>query len=322
MKLRTMVLAILLVVTYTIYTKFTHVDEIAITFDDLPGQQDESAERQLEINERILEALNDFKVPAIGFVNEGKLYNKGQTQEKTAILKLWIDRGQTLGNHTYSHNFLSSSNPKEFEEDVTKGSLISKELMNNAGLEYKYFRHPYLDTGTNPEMRSSFEKFLKNEGYIIAPVTIDTDDWKFNQQLIENPQNKEEIIQKYLEHTKKKFAFYKATSEKIFGRNIKHTWLLHVNLLNSYAMKDLLKMVHELNYNFEPLDKVLKDEAYLEPDNYYAPFGVSWLYRWDFTRGKVVDWSQDPEPDNNPFIKTKSLEFFDKTRNREVPVET
>lgn len=322
MKLRTMLLAILLVVTYTIYTKITHVNEVAITFDDLPGQQDGPAEAQLEINERILNALSKFDAPAIGFVNEGKLYSQGQTEEKIAILKLWIDRGQTLGNHTYSHNFLSSSKSDEFESDVTKGAIISKELMNNADLEYKYFRHPYLDTGTNPEMRSSFEKFLKNEGYVIAPVTIDTDDWKFNQQLIDNPNDKDEIIQAYLEHTKKKFAFYKAASEKIFGRNIKHIWLLHVNLLNSYAMEDLLNIAHNLDYDFVNLDEVLKDKAYLEPDNYYAPFGVSWLYRWDFTRGKVVDWSQDPEPDNNPFIETQALEFFDKTRNREVPVET
>lgn len=76
-----------------------------------------------------------------------------------------------------------------------------------------------------------------------------------------------------------------------------------------------------MGYNFVTLDKALEDEAYSEPDDYYLPFGVSWLYRWDFTRGKVVDWSQDPEPDNNPVIKAKSLTLFDKERNRSIPVE-
>ena len=295
--------------------------EIAITIDDLPGQQNESAEDQRTINERILKALKKFQAPAIGFVNEGRLYDTGQEKEKIAILKLWIDYGQTLGNHTYSHNFLSSSKLDEFERDVINGSIISKSLMQNASIKYQYFRHPYLDTGTNKNIRSKFESFLKKEGYVIAPVTIDTDDWKFNQQLLEKPESKKKIITKYLEHTKRKFAFYENASKKIFGRNIKHIWLLHDNLLNSYAMEDLLQLTSELNYKVITIDEALKDHAYLEPDNYYAAFGVSWLYRWDFTRGKVVDWSQDPEPDNNPFIKTESLDLFDKSRNRKIPVE-
>lgn len=306
---------------FLLFCEFACAHEIAITLDDLPCPQDESAEKQREINERILKALKKYQAPAIGFVNEENLYSKGETKEKIEILQSWIDHGQSLGNHTYSHPFLSKSKLEEFEKDVLKGAIVSKKLMNDAGLEYRYFRHPYLDTGTTKEMRSSFEAFLKKEGYVIAPVTIDTDDWKFNQQLLENPKDKEKIIQKYLEHTKEKFAFYEKASKKIFGRNIRHIWILHVNLINSYAMEDLLKIVHEMGYDFVTLDKALEDEAYSEPDNYYPPFGVSWLYRWDFTRGKVVDWSQDPEPDNNPCIKTKSLTLFDKARNRSLPIE-
>lgn len=37
-------------------------------------------------------------------------------------------------------------------------------------------------------------------------------------------------------------------------------------------------------------------------------------------RGKMVDWSQDPEPDNNPFIKATELNLFDKQRNRSIPI--
>jgi peptidoglycan/xylan/chitin deacetylase (PgdA/CDA1 family) len=275
--------------------QFVYANEIAITFDDLPGQQDESAEKLHKINEKILKTLNKFKVPAIGFVNEGKLYINQQITEKIAILKLWIDYGQILGNHTYSHNRLSNVKLDEFEKDVIKGSMISKHLMENVKIKYNYFRHPYLDTGATSEIRSSFEKFLKKEGYIVAPVTIDTDDWKFNKQLIDNPHNKKKIIQKYLEHTRVKFAFYEDASKKIFSRNIKHIWLLHINLINSYIMEDLLKIACELGYKFVNLSSALEDEVYFEPNNYYAAFGVSWLYRWDFTRGKIVDWSKEPE---------------------------
>ncbi len=228
--------------------------EIAITIDDLPAHKSSSA---IYINEQILKALDEFKAPAIGFVNEGSLKDSTITRD---VLKLWIDYGQTLGNHTYSHPALSKTKLKDFEEEVIKGALISKELK----YPYRYFRHPYLDTGRTPEIRSSFEAFLKKEGYIIAPITIDTDDWKFNKQLLEDPKNSQEIIQKYLDHTRNKFVFYEMVSKKIFGHNIKHTWLLHVNLLNAYAMKDLLKMVQGLGYKFITLDKALEDKAYNE----------------------------------------------------------
>ncbi len=306
---------------FCIFSTFVSAGQIAITFDDLPGVQEESAEKERNLNKRILTALDKFKAPAIGFVNEGKLYSQQETQEKIEILQSWIDRGHPLGNHTYSHKSFSTTEGNEFELDVIKGANVSKELMSKAGLKYRYFRHPCLDTGNNQENRSSFERFLRREGYSIAPVTIDTDDWKFNHLLLEHPEDQAKIIQKYLDHTCAKFDFYESASKKIFGRNIKHTWLLHVNLINSLAIEDLLKMVQERGYDFVTLDKALEDKAYAERDGFYGPFGVSWLYRWDFTRGKVVDWTKDPEPDHNLFINATSVALFDKARNRSILVE-
>ncbi len=293
--------------------------EIAITFDDLPAQQNESAEIQRVINQRILSALDKFEAPAIGFVNEGKLFSHGETAEKTAILQSWIDHGHPLGNHTYSHFSMSNTALEVVKKDVLKGAIVSRNLM--AARPYRYYRHPFLHTGTTKEMRTAFEAFLKAEGYLVAPITIDTDDWKFNMQLLQHPEDKDKIIQKYLEHTREKFVFYEAATKKLFGRNIRHTWLLHANLLNSYAMKDLLKLARELGYSFITMDKALEDPAYSEADEYYEPFGVSWLYRWDFTRGKVIDWSKEPETDNSPFVKASSLTCLDESRNRSIPVE-
>jgi peptidoglycan/xylan/chitin deacetylase (PgdA/CDA1 family) len=271
-------------------------DEVALTFDDLPDQQAHTAAQQREINLSILNALDKYKAPAIGFVNESKLYLSSESKEKIALLKLWVERGYPLGNHTYSHPSMHRVSLDEFQQDVIKGSVITKKLMAEYNLPYTYFRHPYLHTGTTPEARTAFNAFLKQEGYIVAPATIDTDDYVFNTKLIENPQDKDKIIAAYLDHTRKKFAFYKDTSEKIFGRNIKHIWLLHANLLNAYTMDDLLKIAQEHGYEFISLDTALNDPAYASPDNYYKDFGVSWLYRWDYSKNKAVDWKKEPEP--------------------------
>lgn len=305
-----------------LFASAAYADEIAITFDDLPAQEDnKSASEQMQINQMILSALRAFKASAIGFVNEGKIHKNQESAKQIEILKLWIDSGHILGNHTYSHKALSNTPDNAFFADIEKGRPISAKLMKASGLPYKYFRHPYLDTGTTKEKRKNLETYLSNKGYIIAPVTIDTDDWRFDQELREHPGEKPKIIARYLKHTELKFKFYKQATEKIFGRNIKHIWLLHCNQLNAYAMKDLLKIASDLGYKFITLDDALNDPAYQEPDNYYAPFGVSWLYRWDFTRGKVVNWSNEPETDNNPFIRTKTLNLFDKARDRSIPTE-
>jgi len=47
-------------------------------------------------------------------------------------------------------------------------------------MKLRYFRHPYLSVGRTLEIRHRFEKFLKDHGYTVAPVTVDFQDWKFN----------------------------------------------------------------------------------------------------------------------------------------------
>ena len=281
---------------------------VAITLDDLPSQHNESISEQVEINQKILDALKKFNAPATGFVNESKLYIENEfIQQRIAILKMWVDQGFDLGNHTFSHHSLSEVNIEDFKADVLQGAKISKNMMEAAGRPYLYFRHPYLDTGSTSEKRIAFENFLKSENYIISPITIDTFDWKFNDELLKNPEKQKEIIFRYLAYTRAKFSFYRDASIKIFGRNIKHVWLLHVNLLNSLAMEGLLKIAKELGYEFISIEDAMKDSAYQSEDNYYDSSWESWLRRWDSNDNKV-DWSKDPQPDCPSPVEAKAPE--------------
>ena len=274
------------IVIFFAYT--AKADYIAITFDDLPSQADEEASEQYSINQKIIFTLNKHHAPAIGFVNESSLFIDDNVEKRISILKLWINAGHTLGNHTYSHNFLSKTNIKNFEQDVVKGEKISKKLMQKAGLKYKYFRHPYLDTGGSVEVRAEFEKFLTERNYIIAPVTVDVDDWVFDSKFLENPKNKDQIIKEYLDHARSRLNISTINSGKIFGRNIKHILLLHVNLINTYALDDLLNMIKESGYSFITLDEALTDKIYQEKEEYYGSAGSSWLFRYAYTK-KIYD---------------------------------
>jgi hypothetical protein len=46
-------------------------------------------------------------VPAVGFVNERKLYKFGEADERINALHLWLDYGFELGNHTFNHSSLT-----------------------------------------------------------------------------------------------------------------------------------------------------------------------------------------------------------------------
>src|SRR5829696_8624438 len=83
--------------------------EIAITIDDLPvvSTRRDLKNRQ-EITKKLLAHIRKAKIPAIGFVNENKLYTNDKRDEaQIDLLRMWLDAGLELGNHTYSHRSLN-----------------------------------------------------------------------------------------------------------------------------------------------------------------------------------------------------------------------
>lgn len=188
-----------------------------------------------------------------------------------------------------------------FESEIIKGEKITKRLMKQHGLSPRYFRHPYLHEGLTASDRSALTGFLSQHGYQVAPVTIDTDDWQFDKvyrQAFEagDREAMKQIKAAYLTHTRNKFAFYDKATKTMFDRDIQQIWLLHADTINSDCLPELLDIAKAYGYGFITLDKALSDKAYQHPNQYFQDFGVSWLYRWDYTDGITLDWSKEPEP--------------------------
>jgi peptidoglycan/xylan/chitin deacetylase (PgdA/CDA1 family) len=71
---------------------------IAVTIDDLPvvSTRSDLKNRQV-ITKKLLRQLRDSKVPAIGFVNENKLYRGGERDPaQIELLKMWLDAFRSL----------------------------------------------------------------------------------------------------------------------------------------------------------------------------------------------------------------------------------
>ncbi len=282
--------------SFLINNNFAQSREVAITIDDLPvasGIKD--SDFQQKLTTELLAKLKKYNVPAIGFVNEGKLYrNDTLVVERVDLLKQWLNAGFDLGNHTYSHKSLNRIPAKDYTEDLLKGERIIRGLIESAGKELVYFRHPFLQTGRNIAVRDSLEDFLKEHNYKIAPVTIDNSDWVFasgyEKALRENDSTMmKKISDAYIPYMESKFEHFEFVSRELFGREIKQILLIHASKLNSDHFNELADMMIKRGYKFISLSEALEDMAYNSPDTFFGAGGISWLHRWALTQRKNKD---------------------------------
>lgn len=266
---------------------------IAVTIDDLPVvAKNSDLKLRREITRKILGHVKKEKIPAIGFVNEGKLYKDEKlVSEEVDLLKSWLAAGLELGNHTYSHMSLHDNSLADYEADILKGETVTKKLLADRNQKLKFFRHPYLWAGTSLEIKSDLNKFLTEHGYTIAPVTVDNSDWIFARAYDNAIEKKDEKLKKqigaaYVPYLDAKLDYWERQSIKLFGREIKQTLLIHANSINADYLDDLAKAMKNRNYKFVTLDEALKDEAYKLPDTFIKRNGISWLHRWALEKGK------------------------------------
>ena len=237
---------------------FADTREIAITIDDLPlvasqmnspGNIQRSTERFM----RLIQILADNKVPATGFVIAGAI-EKGQWD----FLEKFRSAGFMLGNHTYSHYNLNSISADKYIADLERADNILAPILT----EPKYFRYPYLAEG-NSQSKPKVLEYLTAHNYIVAPVTVDSKDYKFNERLYKIPYRMRTM---YLNKLKGDYlAFiWKQTllAEKhAGGQPVKQILLIHANVLNSYVLDDIIKMYKDKGYRFITLTEALQNPA-------------------------------------------------------------
>jgi peptidoglycan/xylan/chitin deacetylase (PgdA/CDA1 family) len=280
---------------------------VAVTFDDLPGppaglvSNDVAALRANTA--KLLATFHEHAMPVAAFVNEGKLFVQGEKPEdvaaRTAILEMWLDAGVELGNHTYSHHSLNRTPLGEFEADVVRGEAVTRGLLLQKGMPLRYFRHPYLHVGLDLEKRRAFEAFLKERGYTVAPITIDNDDYVYAAVYADALRRGDRALATrvgtdYVRYMDSVVAFVEDVSQRLTGRQIRQTLLVHASALNADCFGQVAKAFESRGYGFVTLDTALQDEAYSLPDTYVGNWGISWLHHWELAAGRKRSPSPDP----------------------------
>jgi len=249
--------------------------EISFTLDD-PYTTDTVKLTGRERDSAIRKHFQTAKIKAALFVCGMRIDNpKGRE-----LLKAWDDEGHLIANHSFSHkNFNSQAVTADFLKlDIVKGEKLLISLKNFKRL----FRFPFLKEGDTAQKRDEIRTFLSSKGYRNGAVTIDASDWYISDRLQgrikENPQADLSAYRDfYLKHIWERAVYYNELSKATLGREVKHTLLIHHNLLNALYLADLVQMFKSKRWKIIDAQESYKDPVFLKnPSIVPAGEGLIW----------------------------------------------
>ncbi|SMD34586.1 Polysaccharide deacetylase [Reichenbachiella faecimaris] len=260
------------------------------------------------ITRSLIHTFKKYQIPAIGYVNERKVYTK-DTLDMTKVkhLELWAGNGYDLGNHTYAHLSYHNTPFDEYTAGILRGEQVTRPLLKKYGKKLKYFRHPYLQVGLTQSAYDSLNQFLADHNYIVAPITIDNSDWRFAKAYSDAYKKgdvvlMEKIGEAYVEYMEQVLVYYENQSIKLFGRVIAQTLLTHASYLNAQYLDEVMQKYVAHGYQFVSQEEALKETAYQTEVTYFDNWGISWIHRWALSQGKPKEFFKD-EPTVPEFIQ-------------------
>jgi peptidoglycan/xylan/chitin deacetylase (PgdA/CDA1 family) len=271
--------------------------EVALTFDDLPAHSTLPPNlSRVDIAKMIIGDLQSAHAPkTYGFVNAGKLENVPADIE---VLKMWRAAGFPLGSHTYSHMSLTANSAEAFEQDIRKNEPVLESLM--AGDDWHWFRYPFLWEGDTFEKRRAIRAYLAANGYRVAQVTLDFEDYAWNAPYARCVAKNDAVAIERLKATYMSTAgeyirLGQTMSELIYGRDIKHVLLLHLGGFETVMLPQLLAYLNGRGFSLITLEDAESDPAYQSDPNVVSKWGGTLLEQMmDATHLKIPPHAEKP----------------------------
>ncbi len=262
---------------------FTFSQQVAITFDDLPFGYSAGMTDSMKIvsTKRILAILKDFDVKATGFITSGNM-----TEENKVILDMWLENGHSLANHTHRHYNFNEVSASKYIADIDSCKLLADEWINT-----NYFRYSMLRRGNTEAKRDSVYAFLEREGYTIAPVSIDNNEWIYNRDYSralreDDTEKMTQLGNEYIQHMKEISLKYQLKGTELTGRNVKHILLLHANPINAEYLHALLGWYKSEGWKFITFQEAMSDPIYMIKVDFVSDYGSSQIDLLERTKSK------------------------------------
>jgi peptidoglycan-N-acetylglucosamine deacetylase len=226
-----------------------HKKTISLTIDDLPfvGEY-----RNFHLN-MMIDTLTQKQVAATGFIIASEV-----RQGNWEMLRKFRDSGLSLGNHTLTHANLNKMDTKAYMHEIGGADKILSPVLT----EPKYFRYPYLAMSSG-QKKEDILCYLRKKNYHVAPITIDSKDFIFNQRLLAVPEMNrrnylEELKPFYLDFIWQQTLQAEKNSQSHQDPGHAQILLIHANLLNAYVLPDIINLYKENGYEFVNLEVALK----------------------------------------------------------------
>lgn len=247
---------------------------VAITIDDLNPETVPQKWRK-QVDGELLGLLGRRGIRAAVFV-VGKY-----TDEPGGMARVqrWGDAGHILGNHTYSHRALGIEvGAPDFERDILRNELV----LDRFSAFRRFFRFPMLKEGGTAAERDRVRAFLVSHGYRNGAVTIDGSDWYYSSRLVDRLTadarfSVERYREPYIRHILGRAEYYDRISQAVLGRSVRHTLLIHYNLINFLFPEGLLDALEQQGWKFIDASEAFGDPVY-ERRPRIAPAGESLLW--------------------------------------------
>jgi peptidoglycan/xylan/chitin deacetylase (PgdA/CDA1 family)/ketosteroid isomerase-like protein len=253
---------------------------LLVSVDDLPFAtarlHPDPAERE-RITRSLLDVLRKHKVPAVGLVIGQNIAGDRK------LLDLWLDAGYELGNHSHGHLSYTRTSAQDYIADVEAGRRELAEVLAPRGARVRFFRFPFLREGETGAKLDAMRAYLAGSGQRNLPVTIDTQDWSFEEPWVEARKKGDgkalaRIGEEYQQSLQLEVRTYESLGDELFGRPVPQILLLHANEVGSAQWDRLFTWLEERGYRFAGADEVLADPAFARPQGYVSHFGSS---LWD-----------------------------------------
>lgn len=258
---------------------------LLVTVDDLPvaavSLHPDPAERE-RITRGLLAVLKKHHIQAVGLVNGAQL----KEAEQTRLLDLWLADGHELGNHSYSHPSLTQKSAEAFIADVEQERALLAKHLASRGKTLRFFRFPFLREGETLEKLRAVRAYLAESKQRALPVTIDNQDWSFEQPFVQG----KPVSEEYQEALHVAVRTAEARGDKLAGGVSPQILLLHANAVGAAEWDRLFTWLEQTGHRFATADEVLAHPIFSEPHEFIGTHGPS---LWDRLIDKKV--RQDTE---------------------------
>ena len=256
--------------------------QVAITMDDfnLFGADEQTAEKR---NQAILSALRAHSIKAAIFVC-GKAIDSPLGQR---LLKQWNDAGHIIANHTYSHRNYANSDFRQYSADILRCEALIKN-----------YRAIPSAVPLSISERRRYRRAPRSDAHLPGGARIQ--EWCRHHRCLRlvhrrstakaaqhrSKANTTGYRDYYLQHIADRSTYYNDLSGRALGRSVKHTLLVHHNLVNELFLGDILDQYKRLGWKLIDAEDAYTDPIFNEkPD--VLPAGDSLVLALALQSGKT-----------------------------------